>query len=172
MLRLADRRRGLTLLEVLFASGMTVFILGSVVFISLASAKATLIVIEQGQRQSQAALALDRMAEILRNAEYPVNIVSATEVRFTDARNPSDTGRIYFANGEIFHDPDLDTSGDERSIAKYVEGLVVEPNPDPLVGDSALQLSVSYNYQTYLDRFPDETGNAVFVTTVFMRNVS
>jgi type II secretory pathway pseudopilin PulG len=91
MLHLADRRRGMTLLEVLFASGMTVFILGSVVFISLASAKATLIVTEQGQRQSQAALALDRMAEILRNAQYPVNIVSATEVRFTDARNPSDT---------------------------------------------------------------------------------
>jgi hypothetical protein len=170
MLRRADRRFGLSTIELMIAMSVSSLILGTVGGVFVATARAVTVVNDQQQRQTEAGMALDRMSEILRNGVFPVNIVSTTEVRFVDARNPSDIASIWLDGQSVMYNPDIDDPDTAKELAGPVDGLEISVDPDPLIGGSALYLQISYNYMSFRDYYPDESRNATFVTSVFMRN--
>jgi hypothetical protein len=144
--------------------------LGVVMATFVNTARAMTVVTDQTRRQMQAALALDRMVEILRNATYPATISSATEVRFTDVRHPGVIGRIWLSGESVMYDPDTSDLVAGTALAEPISGLTISPDPDPLIGASALQLQISYAYQNFREYFPNQSRNATFVTSVFLRN--
>ncbi|MBN1478575.1 hypothetical protein JXA47_17615 [Candidatus Sumerlaeota bacterium] len=170
MLLHADMRRGYSMVELMVTITISTLILFALAGVLLATSKGLVVVTDQARRQSQSGIALDRTAEILRNAVYPVTLVASSEVQFTDARNPDATARIWLSGDRLIYDPDMDESGDQRELARGIEDFEVGPDSNPLIGASALTLQISYNYQNFRDRFPEASRNATFVTSVFMRN--
>jgi prepilin-type N-terminal cleavage/methylation domain-containing protein len=168
----ADTRRGYSLIELMVTIAISSLILFALAGVLLAASKGLVVVTDQARRQSEAGMALDRTAEILRNAVYPVTLVASSEVQFTDGRNPDETARIWLSGDRLMYDPDISESGDQRELARGIDDFEVGPDSDPLIGASALTLQISYNYQNFRDRFPEASRNATFVTSVFMRNTN
>ena len=160
--------------------------IASLIFIVLGTtmllvARGMVVVNTQARRQAEAGMALDRITEILRNAEYDGLVVSNSglEVQFTDARTPAQTSRIWVedvvVDGEIQErliryqpengsNPTYELASLLASVEFTDEGIN-QANGGALVG-----IGVAYTYQNFRDLFPEESRNAIFECAVFLRN--
>jgi hypothetical protein len=159
----------------------------SLIFVVLGStmllvARGMVVVNTQARRQAEAGMALDRITEILRNAEYNDLAVSGDglEIQFVDARTPANTSRIWVedvtVDGEvqerlIRYRPDISDTSETYELASLLASVEFTDLGDTVANGGALVgIGVAYTYQNFRDLFPEESRNAIFECSVFLRN--
>jgi hypothetical protein len=177
MLPRADRRTGYSIIEVMIALTASALILIVLASVSITASKGLVVATDQARRQGQAGLAMDRVSEILRNAIFSetagvgVSFVASEEIQFTDVRTPAVRSRLWLnSDQQLMYMPSMSAPSTTHVLAEPVNGLEFSPDENPLVGASAIQVEISYNYQSFRDYDPERSRNATFVTSVFMRN--
>ena len=90
-----SRSRGFTLPEVFIASLLSGLTMAFLIYITIASAKVITIVTMQSSYQQNAALAMEKIAYLIRNSMLPFpSGQSTTELRFVNVLTPTKTSSI------------------------------------------------------------------------------
>jgi Tfp pilus assembly protein PilW len=169
-----SRSRGFTLPEVFIASILSGLTLGFLIYVTIVSAKVISIVSMQSSYQQNAALAMEKIANFVRNAKLPFpGGQSQTELRFVNVLTPTIISSISLntENSTLEYDPDVSTtSAPKVVIAKYIKSVSFEF----LEQNTVVQVTLNFKYPKLKGFFrklaPDDFLDATFMTRLFARN--
>ena len=169
-----SRSRGFTLPEILIASSLSGLTLAFLIYITVVSAKVISIVSMQSSYQQNAALAMEKMAFLIRNSLLPFpSGQSATELRFVNVLTPTKTSSISLnsTDSTLEYDPDISSSSEPTVVmAKYIKNV----NFQLLEQDTLVEVTLNFKYPKLKGFFrklsPDDFLDATLQTKFFARN--
>ena len=169
-----SRSRGFTLPEVFIASVLSGLTMAFLIYITIASAKVITIVTIQSSYQQNAALAMEKIAYLVRNSMLPFpSGQSTTELRFVNVLTPTKTSSISLntADSTLELDPDISSSSEPTIvIAKYIKSVDFQL----LEQNTVVEVMLNFKYPKLKGFFrklePDDFLDATFRTQLFARN--
>jgi type II secretory pathway pseudopilin PulG len=171
---LRPKPRGMTLVEIVVAFTVAAFVLGFVIYLLWMSSRIVNIVFRQSIYQQNASLALDKIAELIRNARQrdfpspPSSSVLYFKSRGTpSASTPFSEISLDGTAKRLYYYPDKDDRNTKETLAKNIESATFT-----ITSDYVVRAIISFDYPrftTILSGNPAIGMDGTFQTEIFPR---
>ena len=168
------RQRGLTLIEVIIASGIALIIAAALAFLILFAGKSEAVLAPQMARQNNALRAIQICGDLLRNAYYDsIEIPSENIIEFESPELPEgQVARIKFQGGTLVYYPDKTETNEFRTIANGLTNVTFAWESNEQAQRKMVKITVIFKYRKYrgYNQSEAEKLNGTFATKIYPRN--
>lgn len=168
------RKKGVTLIEVVLASGIALIIAAALAFLMLFTGKSQAVLAPQMSRQNNALRAIQVCGDLIRNAYYEsITIPSENIIEFESTELPEgQVARIRFQGGTLVYYPDKTKTDEYRTIARGLTNVTFSWEANEYAQRKMVEITVVFKYRKYrgYNQSEAEKLNGIFTTKIFPRN--